>query len=156
MNAQTDTPAVIAQTGASAILISYYNDALVLVIPFAIVALSLVVTDLFFGIGAAKMRNEDIRLSKALRRTLDKLLSYVCWIIVAASLSISFAYRPLNWIILGVVCAIELISIFSNYMACKGKKVTGLDGLLIKIISDKLNTDMSGVKVEDNDTKGSN
>lgn len=138
--------------GATAVLmVSFYHDALSIAFPFIIPALILIVVDLIFGCQASKKRGEEVRTSKAIRRTMDKLISYTCWVLLSATLAVAFSFPALNKIILGIVMGVELISVISNYFAMRGKKITGLWETMLKILGKKIDTDLSDVKIEDND-----
>ncbi|MEG2366466.1 MAG: hypothetical protein RSB29_06950, partial [Alistipes sp.] len=43
----------------------------------------LVLVDLRFGILAARQRGEKIRTSRAIRRTVNKVVDYICWILLS-------------------------------------------------------------------------
>lgn len=90
-------------------------------------AFLLTMADLKFGISAAKYRNEIVKRSRAVRRTLDKITNYCLWIILAYTFGQAFG-QPfgidlLPLIILLVIYGVELESIYVNYFAAKGKKV---------------------------------
>lgn len=92
-----------------------------------ILAFILALTDLKFGIDAARERKEVIKRSRAIRRTLDKVSSYVLWIVLAYTFGQAFG-QPfgidlLPLIILIIIYGVELESIYVNYFASKGKKV---------------------------------
>lgn len=90
-------------------------------------AFLLTMADLKFGISAAKYRNEIVKRSRAVRRTLDKITNYCLWIILAYTFGQAFG-QPfgidlLPLIILLVIYGVELESIYVNYFTAKGKKV---------------------------------
>lgn len=92
-----------------------------------LLAFLLTMADLKFGISAAKYRNEIVKRSRAVRRTLDKITNYCLWIILAYTFGQAFG-QPfgidlLPLIILLVIYGVELESIYVNYFAAKGKKV---------------------------------
>lgn len=103
---------------------------------FLILAIILIIGDLRFGIAAAKKRGERIRPSRAVRRSINKLVDYICWLSIATVVGINFGtvfeLPLLSVIIMAVVCIIELSSIIDNYLEYKGikKKVN-----LIKLIA---------------------
>lgn len=89
-------------------------------------ALALTMADLKFGVEKAKYKKEEVRKSRAVRRTLQKVCDYLLWIILAYTLDkafISFEIDLLPFIILIIIYGIELESIFKNYFAAKGKDV---------------------------------
>ena len=103
---------------------------------FLILAIILILGDLRFGIAAAKKRGERIRPSRAVRRSINKLVDYICWLSIATVVGINFGtvfdIPLLSVIIMAIVCLIELSRIIDNYLEYKGikKKVN-----LIKLIA---------------------
>lgn len=92
-----------------------------------ILAFILTLADLKFGISASKHRKEPVKRSRAIRRTLDKISSYVLWIILAYTFGQAFGQpfgiELLPVMILLVIYGVELESIYVNYFATKGKNV---------------------------------
>lgn len=93
---------------------------------FLILAVILILGDLRFGIAAAMKRGEKIRPSRAVRRSLNKLVDYICWLSIATVVGINFGsvfgLPLLSVIIMAVVGIIELSSIIDNYLEYKGVK----------------------------------
>ncbi|MEF2643399.1 MAG: phage holin family protein [Paramuribaculum sp.] len=91
-----------------------------------LLAAVLIITDLRFGIMAARKRGEQIRGSRKRRRSMNKLLDYCCWILVA------YACRRSIGVVLGVpivsvaiilyVNLNEIASALNNYCEYKGIK----------------------------------
>lgn len=101
-------------------------------------AAMLVIADLYFGILAAKKRKETIKRSRAIRRSMNKLTSYLIWIILAytfgqAFLPLGIELVPL--LILVVIYVVELESIYINYFEYRGRPIK-ID--LIKILKRKI------------------
>ncbi|NDV96398.1 hypothetical protein D0T84_15960 [Dysgonomonas sp. 521] len=94
---------------------------------FMILAFALTMADLKFGIAASKYRREEVKKSRAVRRTLDKICSYVLWIVVAytfgQAFGLPFGIELLPMLILLVIYGVELESIYVNYFASKGRNV---------------------------------
>lgn len=94
---------------------------------FMLFALILIIVDLRFGIMAAKKRGEVIRISRAGRRTINKMIDYLCWILVAGGLGkafgIPFDIPILPAAVLLVVYGFEVNSLFGNYFEAHGKHV---------------------------------
>ena len=93
---------------------------------FLILAVILILSDLRFGIAAARKRGENIRPSRAVRRSLNKLVDYICWLSIATVVGVNFGnvfgLPLLSVIIMAVVCIIEMSSIIDNYLEYKGIK----------------------------------
>lgn len=111
-------------SGAVATVVSPFVDGWESVVAWLIVAIILILVDLRFGISAAKQRGEQVRISRAARRTINKLIDYICWISVAWVLGGSFGkvfdIPLLAAIIMLVVCAVEVSSIFDNFFEARG------------------------------------
>ena len=100
-------------------LVSYLSWAADFISPirwFLLAAFALVLADLKFGIEAARHRGETIRKSRAIRRSANKIIDYLCWILVATSFGEAFG-TPL------VVYGCEINSCFNNYFEARGSKL---------------------------------
>ena len=90
-------------------------------------AFILTLTDLRFGIAASKYRKEQVKKSRAIRRTCDKICSYILWVVLAYTFGQAFAHpfgiELLPLLMLLVIYGVELESIYVNYFEAKGKKV---------------------------------
>lgn len=79
----------------------------------------LIIADLRFGVMASKKRGEKIRTSRAIRRSVNKLIDYTCWVLLACALEHTFAvpfHIPLMpTLVMLIVYGVEIDSIFSNY-----------------------------------------
>lgn len=93
---------------------------------FIVAALCLIIADFKFGIEASKKRGETIRKSRAIRRTVNKMIDYICWILVATSFGAAFG-QPfgipiLPAVVLFVIYGCEINSCFNNYFESRGSK----------------------------------
>lgn len=116
----TQEKAVIIQGSTTATFVAFLQASILRMVPYAVPGLMLVVLDLIFGIRAAKARGERVRISTALRRTLTKTFSYLCFIILASTLAIAFEKEWIEVVVLGMVYANEFASIIGNYLETKG------------------------------------
>lgn len=55
---------------------------------------------------------------------MNKTLDYVCWIVIAASISLAFKAKWVEWVILGAVMVNEIASIVGNYFETKGMEIS--------------------------------
>lgn len=112
--------------GTTATVLSPLVDFYQALWPFILVAIILIVADLRFGIEAAKKRGEAIRTSRMWRRTINKLVDYICWITLAVAFGATFGdvlnIPILSAIIILIIYGIELSSCFNNYFDARGWK----------------------------------
>ena len=141
----------ILQGGVSSVLVAYFQNVVLRMIPYAVAAVPLIILDLIYGIQAAKYRGERARLSTAVRRSVTKTFSYVCWLILATSLAISFELKWIEWVVLGSVYVNELASIVGNYLETKGIKFSyaGFLRLLFKKGADKVGIEITSEEVKE-------
>ena len=124
--------------GFTAAVLTPFVEGWQRIIWFLILAIILILGDLRFGIAAARKRGEHIRPSRAVRRSLNKLVDYICWLSIATVVGINFGsvfgLPLLSVVIMAVVCIIELSSIVDNYLEYKGiKKKVNVIKLLAKL-----------------------
>lgn len=111
-------------SGATATVFSSFMEGWESLIVWLIVAAVLIVADLRFGLMASKVRGEKIRGSRAVRRTINKMVDYICWISIAWVLGSSFGkildIPVVVAIVMLVICSVEISSIFDNYFEYRG------------------------------------
>ena len=145
-NDSTSANVLLLEGGVATTAVIFLQEAILNMIPFLIIAIVLIIVDLYFGIKAARKRGESIRPSRALRRTVGKAVEYICWVILASTLSVAFGTQVIEWAVLGIVMGNELLSIITNYFEIHGYKVKGLN--IFKIVGDKAGIDTSDVTIE--------
>lgn len=111
------------QSAMSVTLYAYIANMLEQSFIWFVFALILVVSDLYFGIEAAKARKETIKFSRALRRTISKICEYICWIMLSITLSMAFGEEWLMKAVFGIVYGNEICSCLTNYFEAHGKKI---------------------------------
>ena len=79
-----------------------------------------------------------------------KVGDYTCWIIIAASISLAFETKWLEWVILGLVMGNEVVSIIGNYLETKGIEFSwvGFYRWLFKAGAEKVGTTMDAAEAE--------
>lgn len=119
-DANTLYSSVIAAAGA--VLTEFYSH----LAPWLLLGAVLVFVDLRFGVKAAIARGEEIRPSRAVRRTINKMVDYLCWVTLAEVCSmtfdVTFGVPVVTIAILLIIYGIELNSCVNNYLEYKGVK----------------------------------
>ncbi len=92
--------------------------------PWLLLGMVLVFVDLRFGVLAARARKEKIRPSRAWRRTLNKMVDYLCWVTLAEvctrTFGVSLGAPIVSMAMLFIIYGIELNSCVNNYLEYKG------------------------------------
>ena len=149
------TESTLLQGGTSVVMTAFLYEVIADMLPFLIVAVIVILVDLIFGIRAAQYRKEEVRYSRAFRRTVSKIFEYVCWVTLSSSLAVAFKFPALEWIILGAVILNEIVSIASNWCVVHGIHIKGLN--IPKLIGEKVGVDLSDVEItKDDDTQRDN
>lgn len=120
---------------------------------FIALCIVLIAVDLVFGIERAIIYNENIRKSRAIRKTINKFIDYMCWVlfagIFAKAFAQSFGFEDTTitaWVMF-VACISEIDSILQNYIEAHGKKNFSILRFILNLIKRK-NKDI-GNAIED-------
>ena len=109
-----------AVASAGTLITSFYSH----LAPWLVLGLVLVLVDLRYGVLAARVRGEEIRLSRAWRRTINKMIDYLCWVTAAELMSRTFAVSlgapVVSMTMLFIIYGIEISSCVNNYFEYKG------------------------------------
>ena len=102
---------------------AFISESISHMIPWFIASFAVITCDLCFGVRKSMLMQEEVRMSRAVRRTMGKMVTYfsfvcmVCMIEVAAGSTLGID----KWACL-LVCFIEFCSIVSNILKPKGYK----------------------------------
>ena len=100
-------------------LLEFYTH----LIPFLLLAIVLIACDLRFGVARAKRAGEAVRMSRAVRRTLNKLVDYICWVTLAGLFGNTFGevfgIPLLSAVLLLIIYGIEMNSCYNNYFEAR-------------------------------------
>lgn len=141
----TEESALIVEGSVSTALVALLQNAALRMIPYAVPGLMLLLLDLIMGCRAAAARGEKVRASTAIRRTMTKLFTYVCFIILSTSLAIAFGKDFLEWGTLALVYTNEFLSVVGNYLETKGYQLSVVDVYkwVIKLFAKKVGGELS-------------
>lgn len=133
-------------------VIAYVNDVAIQALYWFIPCIFVIVADLASGIRSARWRKENIRISGAIRRTVNKFICYFCWVVVCVGLNRNYNTELWSGFGVGLVIVIEGLSFITNLLEPHGIKLS-IKGVL-KIIGGKINVDgLEGVIEEKQETK---
>ena len=110
---------------------------------FIILSIVLIAVDFKFGKENSLAHGVAFRRSRAVRRTVNKFIDYMCWLIFAAVLGQAFG-EPygINRLVISatvmiVACCIEVDSITQNYFESRGLDGVSLKGFLVSLAKKK-------------------
>lgn len=144
------------QGSFASIATAFVSESLSHMIPWLIVSFFVIMADLTFGVRKSLLMGEKVRLSRAIRATMGKIVTYfafvcaVCMITVAAKVDWKIdVYSCL------LVCFIEGCSIIGNILKPKGISINmvGAARVFFKKVADVDNDDVRCILREDNNQK---
>lgn len=125
LNANTVTASSV-KFGAPLVFIKELLDIMYDLRWWLVLAFILIIADLWFGIRAAKVRKEPIRKSTAGRRTMNKFVDYMLYILVGTSIGMAvgepYGFNPMivSCTILALCYAFEVDSIYDHICEIHG------------------------------------
>jgi len=123
-----------------------------------LLSITLIIADFWYGMSEARMKKEKVRWSKAWRRTANKVVDYICLVMVAGILGVAIG-EPLGVghvqvaaVVMLLCCISELNSIYGHICALHGMKqrldlwklLTGL----VKAKSEAVGEAIEGAEIE--------
>ena len=125
------------QGGFVGIASAFVSESLSNMIPWLIVMLMVILTDLAFGIRKSIYRGEEVRFSHAVRATMGKMVTYFAFVVMVCMINTAMGETCAihKWSCL-LVCFIEGCSIIGNYLKPKGVDLN-LVGVL-RILANKI------------------
>ena len=108
-------------SGFAAVATAFIKESLSHMVPWLIVSCAVIICDLCFGIRKSICMQEEVRVSKAIRRTMGKMVTYFSFVCMVCMINVAAGndYAIDKWSCL-LVCFIEFCSIISNILKPKG------------------------------------
>lgn len=143
------------QGGFASIAAGFVSESLNHMIPWLIVSFVVIMTDLAFGIRKSLLMNEEVRLSRAVRATMGKMVTYFAFVCMVCMINVA---TKQDWNIdvysCLLVCLIEVCSIFGNILKPKGIKIDllGAARVFVRKAANVDNEDVKCILREDNES----
>lgn len=144
---------VIGSATATALtpFVSFYSA----LTPYIMIAIVLIIVDCRFGVLSARKRGEVVRVSRKWRRSLNKLVDYICLITLAGLFGKTYSeilgIPALSALSLLVVYGIELASIFNNYFEYRGVPIRISFRNIFKVWWRKISKDAESIIEKEDD-----
>lgn len=110
---------VLSAVFGSAMML-YLREAATQSIMWFLPCMCIIIADLFAGIQAARFRRERVTFSTACRRTINKIICYVAWILFCVFLNQMYMATWPTWSGIGIIFFIEGCSFIGNILEPKG------------------------------------
>lgn len=148
------------QGGFASIATGFVMESLNNMIPWLIVSLAVILTDLAFGVRKSLLMGENVRFSRAVRCTMGKIVTYFAFVCMVCMINVA---SGIDWRIdvysCLFVCFIEGCSIVGNILKPKGLAIDilGAARLFFKKIANVDSEDVKCIiKEEEGNEKGRN
>lgn len=121
---------------------------------YMLLCLFITLLDLYYGIKESHKKGIEVRTSRALRRTGDKVVNYALWLLVSGCFYQAFGAplgdnnHILTAIVMAVAIFIEIKSVLGHVAVLYGLDGTVLGKILAKIIGKKVDRDV-GESIEE-------
>lgn len=110
----------LAVQGTTAAFVSgYMYDQYIAMFPWFVAAIPLILLDLRLGRQRARKNGESVTIRKSVKMTIDKSFSYICWIMLATTLSSVFDTDSIKYSIMGIIYGLEVGSCLSAWLFIK-------------------------------------
>lgn len=116
--------AALTETSFSGFVAVFLNEAIGHIIPWLIVSGCVILCDLVVGIRKSLMMGEEVRFSRACRRTMGKAITYFTFVCMVSVIDVAAnGQGTIDKYACLLVCFIEFTSIISNMLKPKGYDV---------------------------------
>ena len=104
-------------SGFAAVATAFIQESLSHMVPWLIVSCAVILCDLAFGLRKSMLMKEEVRISRAFRRTMGKMVTYFSFVCMVCMINVAAGndYAIDKWSCL-LVCGIEFLSIISNIL----------------------------------------
>lgn len=144
------------QGGFASVATAFVAESLQHMIPWLIVSLIVILTDLAFGVRKSLLIGEKVRFSRAIRATMGKIVTYFAFVCAVCMINVASGK---NWEIdvyaCLLVCFIEMSSIIGNILKPKGLAidVLGATRVFFKKVANVDSEDVKCIVKEDKGNK---
>lgn len=128
---------VFLQATFGATCVAYLQEASIVAFCWFVPCLFVILADLITGIHASKARGEKVSYSTAWRRTINKTIAYMSWVLFAATSGIQFGIDILCPMMMAIVLLIEAMSALNNLLEPHGIQISWKG--VMKVIGNKAN-----------------
>lgn len=130
---------VLIQAAFGATCVAYLQEASIVAFKWFVPCFFVIMADLATGVHASKARGEKVSGSTMWRRTINKIVAYLSWILFAVTCGIQYGKEFLCPLMMSIVLMIEAMSAVNNVLEPHGLKLS-YKGVL-KVVGSKASLD---------------
>lgn len=136
---EANRSSLITQGVTTGFLSAYLHQTYIAVLPWLIPCIPLMLLVSKFGRENARLKGEEVTWGKTLKMAINKIFNYICWIMIACTLSIAFSSDAITIVIMAIVYGLEVMKVILRYVQSQGYEVNERQalGVFLKIIIKK-------------------
>lgn len=137
---EANRSSLLTQGVTAGFFTQYLHATYIAVLPWLIPCVPLIILVCKYGRINANTKGEEVTWCKTIKMAINKVINYVCWIMISCTLSIAFDCKSITYVIMALVYGIELMKCILRYVQSQGYNVSERQALIVflKIILQKI------------------
>lgn len=115
---------LLTQGVTTGFLSQYLYQTYVTVLPWLIPCIPLIIIVCKYGRLNAKAKGEEVTWLKTIKMAINKTFNYICWIMIACTLSIAFDCTAITILIMAIVYGLEVLKCILRFVQSHGHNVS--------------------------------
>lgn len=153
---EANRSSLLTQGVTAGFFTQYLHATYIAVLPWLIPCVPLIILVCKYGRINANAKGEEVTWCKTIKMAINKVINYVCWIMISCTLSIAFDCKSITYVIMALVYGIELMKCILRYVQSQGYNVSERQALILflKIILQKItNSEVNTEELIPNDNE---
>lgn len=153
---EANRSSLLTQGVTAGFFTQYLHATYIAVLPWLIPCVPLIFLVCKYGRINAVVKGEEVTWCKTIKMAINKVINYVCWIMISCTLSIAFDCKAITYCIMALVYGIELMKCILRYVQSQGYNVSERQALILflKIILQKItNSEVNTEELIPNDNE---
>lgn len=128
---EVNRDSILTQGLTTGFLSQYLYQTYVAVLPWLLPCFPLIILVCKFGRANARIKGEEVTWGKTIKMAINKIFNYICWIMIACTLSMAFQISAITFIIMAVVYGLEVLKLILRYVQSQGYQVDEKQAIVI-------------------------
>lgn len=146
---------LLTQGVTTGFLAQYLYHTYIAVLPWLIPCIPLIILVCKYGRANAETKGEEVTWCKTIKMAVNKMFNYICWIMIACTLSIAFDCQSITLLIMAVVYGLEVMKCILRFVQSQGYDVNERQALGIflqlvvkKVTGETINNNINEENIE--------